>query len=309
MKRVTEKRRRDQGYPTCTATCAREYVIPLTTVDERKGGLILLDDTFTPSGKRVVGIASKTTLHALNQPHCYLFLDGTFKVTPKYFHQVWIVHGSILDSAEVAPLVYFLLEDQTKSSYVTVINMLKQQPRISVETAVVDLEQTEHQAIREGFQGCLFHWKQCLVRHFDKIPTYMNDVSVRENLHSIFGLAFIPEDDVVASWAELKPLLSVNPSLLPVLDYVESTWIFNDIIIYPIHMFNVYRAVINSELRTNNFAERYNHAFQLAAGCSHPEIELLIEILTLYNTDAELDIQQALSGTVLVPRRKKICRT
>ena len=35
-----------------------------------------------------------------------------------------------------------------------------------------------------------------------------------------------------------------------------------------------------------------NHALQLAVGCSHPGIELLIEILTLYNTDAELDIQQ-----------------
>ena len=152
---------------------------------------------FTPSGKRVVGIASKTTLHSLNQPHRYLFLDGTFKVTPKYFRQVWIVHGFILDSAEVAPLAYFLLEDQTKSSYFTVINV--------------------------RIQGCLFHWKQCLLRHFDKIPTYSKDVNVRENLHSIFGLAFIPEDDVVASWAELKPLLSMNPSLLPVLDYVVQT--------------------------------------------------------------------------------------
>ena len=240
LKRVTEKRRRGRGYPTCTATCAREYVIPLPTVDESKRGLILLDDTFTPSGKRVVSIASKIILHALNQPHRYLFLDGTFKVAPKYFCQVWIVHGFILDSAEVAPLAYFLLEDQTKISYLTVINMLKQHcPHISLEAAVVNFEQAEHQAIRDGFpnariQGCLFHCKQCLLRHFDKIPTYRNDVSVRENLHSIFALAFIPEDDVVASWVELKPLLSVNPSLLPILDYVESTWIFNNI--YPIHM-------------------------------------------------------------------------
>ena len=45
------------GYPTCAATCAREYVIPLPTVDERKRRLILLDGTFTSSGKRVVGIA------------------------------------------------------------------------------------------------------------------------------------------------------------------------------------------------------------------------------------------------------------
>ena len=33
LKRVTEKRRRDRGHPTCTATCAREYVILLPTVD------------------------------------------------------------------------------------------------------------------------------------------------------------------------------------------------------------------------------------------------------------------------------------
>ena len=57
--------------------------------------------------------------------------------------------------------------------------------------------------------------------------------------------------------------------------------------------------------RTKNFAEGHNHTLQLATGCFHPGIELLIEILTLYITDAELDIQQTLSGTVLVPRRKK----
>ena len=99
----------------CTAPCAREYVIPPPTVDERKRGLIRLDGTFMPNGKRVVGIKSKTTLHAINQPHHYLFLDGT----------------------------------------------------------------------------------------------YLKDVSVRENLHSIFCLAFIPEDAIVPCCAELKPILSI----------------------------------------------------------------------------------------------------
>ena len=59
-------------------------------------------------------------------------------------------------------------------------------------------------------------------------------------------------------------------------------------------MWNVYRAVINSGPSTYNFAEGHNRALQLVAGCSHPGIELLIEILTLHNTDAE----QTLSGTV-----------
>ena len=52
-------------------------------------------------------------------------------------------------------------------------------------------------------------------------------------------------------------------------------------------MWNVYRAVINGGPSTNNFAEGHNRALQLVAGCSHPGIELLREILTLYNTDAD----------------------
>ena len=131
------------------------------------------------------------------------------------------------------------------------------------------------------------------------------DVSVRENLHSIFCLAFIPEDGVVPCWAELKPILSLNPSLLPVLDYVKSMWVFNNI--YPIHMWNVYRAVIDGGLRTNKFSEGHNHAVQLTTGCSHPGIELLVEIPILYNTDVELNIKQTLSGMVVVPNRKEKC--
>ena len=58
-------------------------------------------------------------------------------------------------------------------------------------------------------------------------------------------------------------------------------------------------------LRSNKFPEGHNHALQLTAGCSHPGIKLLVEIPTLYNTDADLDIQQTLSGTVLVPPSKE----
>ena len=48
--------------------------------------------------------------------------------------------------------------------------------------------------------------------------------------------------------------------------------------------------MVDSGPRTNKFAEGYNHALQLAGRCSHPGIELLVEIPTLDNTDAELDI-------------------
>ena len=39
-----------------------------------------------------------------------------------------------------------------------------------------------------------------------------------------------------------------------------------------------YKAVIYGRLRTNKFPEGHSHALQLTAGCSHPGIELLVEI-------------------------------
>ena len=63
--------------------------------------------------------------------------------------------------------------------------------------------------------------------------------------------------------------------------------------------------MIDGGLRTNKFPEGHNHAVHLTAGLSHAGIELVVEIPTLYNTDAELNIQQTLSGTVLVPIERK----
>ena len=115
----------------------------------------------------------------------------------------------------------------------------------------------------------------------------MKNVSVRKNLHSIFCLSFIPEDGVVPT-----PMLGLTEA-----NTISESFLAACLglcgVIYQIHMWNVYnyKAVIDGGLRTNKFPEEHNHALQLTAGCSHPGIELVVEIPTLYNTGAEFNIQ------------------
>ena len=248
----------------------------------------------------------------LNQHQTYLYMDGTFKISPKYFRQLWIICGHVLDSPDVIPLAYFLLEDQHTSSYTKALQILVQHcPRVTVATVLCDFEQAEHNAMQEVFpdtaiQGCLFHWKQALRRQFVKISEFHQDNTVKEDLQSIYGLAFIPEDAVLNTWEALKTQLYANPALLnhSILEYVENTWIKSAV--YPVKMWNVHQAVLTGGPRTNNYSEGNNNALSRAVGCSNPSGGLLAETLKRFNAEAELNIQQSITGlTVATKKRKK----
>ena len=310
-RRITNRRRRERGFPLSEATCATEFSLPLPSITETRRGVCILADTTTARNKRLIAIASEATLGILNQHQTYLYMDGTFKISPKYFRQLWIICGHVLDSPDVTPLAYFLLEDQHTSSYTKALQILVQHcPRLTVATVLCDFEQAEHNAMQEVFpdtaiQGCLFHWKQAL-RQFVKISEFHQDNTVKEDLQSIYGLAFIPEDAVLNTWEALKTQLYANPALLnhSILEYVENTWIKSAV--YPVKMWNVHQAVLTGGPRTNNYSEGNNNALSRAVGCSNPSGGLLAETLKRFNAEAELNIQQSITGlTVATKKRKK----
>ena len=121
-RKVTYRRRQERGYPLIQATCATEFSLPLPTSGS---GFHIFSDTTTSLNRRVIAMASTNTLEVLNQHHTTIYLDGTFKIAPKHFRQLWIVCGHVCGSPQATPLAYFLLEDQTTSSYSTCLEILK----------------------------------------------------------------------------------------------------------------------------------------------------------------------------------------
>ena len=116
MKRqINLYRKKARGHPASSATCAQDVQIPLSGPDHSDGGLYVLDDVTTSRGKRVVAFTSPACKAALNQPHKVVYIDGTFKTSPKHFKQIWIIRGYVGNT--VVPLMYFLIEDKSGVSY------------------------------------------------------------------------------------------------------------------------------------------------------------------------------------------------
>ena len=120
MKNVkkSSRRRRDLG-PSCAAN------IPVPSRESWTGGLFTLTDEVTSTGKRIVALSSESNLAVLNQLHQTIFVDGTFKICPRFFRQVWILRGYIMSTSKVIPLAYFLLEDKSLVSYSAALEILK----------------------------------------------------------------------------------------------------------------------------------------------------------------------------------------
>ena len=57
-------------------------------------------------------------------PINYAFLDGTFKIKPKYMNQVWILRAFIGDSTIALTYAYFLLESKLAESYTLALSII-----------------------------------------------------------------------------------------------------------------------------------------------------------------------------------------
>ena len=183
-------------------------------------------------------------------------------------------------------------------------------PRLKVDTVLCDFEKAEHEAIQQHFpeadiRGCLFHWKQAVRRRLMKLPDYPSDPVLKEELETLFGLAFVPVGDVVDSWEYLKTNLSPSTvaAAATFLQYFESTWIRSAV--YPVKMWNMHQTVIDDGPRTNNHSEGNNNALSRFIGCSNPSGGLLADALSKFNEQAELHIEHCLTGSVSGAKKRK----
>lgn len=109
--------------------------------------------------------------------------DGTFKVTPRMFGQMYTMHGEV--GGHVFPLVYSLTVRRTQESYERIFTHLRQHAiqlgkELKPERFVVDFELAAINSVKSIFpqtaiQGCLFHlteniWKRAVLHGLKVIP-------------------------------------------------------------------------------------------------------------------------------------------
>ena len=117
---------------------------------------------------RVLIFASEEGLHALGRGSIWL-MDGTFNVAPCLFYQLYTI-CVVQEDNRCFPCVYCLLKSKGSSTYVEVLNVVKNRlPVMRVELVVIDYEQAVLKALTKVFpgvqiRGCRFHFCQAIWR-------------------------------------------------------------------------------------------------------------------------------------------------
>lgn len=227
-----------------------------------------------PVGKNLFICYSSKFQQSLIQKSSFIFIDGTFDVTPDGFEQVLVLLGRT-EHMNI-PLAHFLLPNKEKKTYelafLMFINSIKKGFQNGA-TFITDFELGESNAVKKIlmnethiFQYCYFHFSQIMRRYFDKYQKF----EFLDKLKNIsYLLPFISERllntviKVLSQW-EITDQFSLY------FEYnFKNKYRFND--------WNVYNK-INKDIITNNVAESHNAKLKDRIG-HHPTLANFEEII------------------------------
>ncbi|CAF3794187.1 unnamed protein product [Rotaria magnacalcarata] len=242
-----------------------------------------------PGDHRLIIFSSPEQLKILEETE-EILIDGTFKVTPVIFTQLYTIHGVYRNC--VFPLVFALLSDKQQQTYQRLINELRRLcPSWNPKSVMVDFEKGAINAFQGTFttlsiSGCFFHLQKSIQRKLQDLglkTNYENDSKFAYDVNKIAALAFLLPSDVNQGFDDLYGSL---PSILePVLDYFEDTYIGRRrpngraTPRYPVNLWNMHQRTINNSMRTNNQAEAWHRRLNSVIQCEHPSLWIFIQSL------------------------------
>lgn len=219
------------------------------------------------------------------------FADGTFKVVPELFYQLYSIHCDVRGS--VLPAAYILMTSKSASTYERALTALKNVCEITdgPSTIVVDFEQAAVSAFQCVFpnasiKGCFFHLSQCVYRKLQQSglqERYKDDAGINIHARMIPALALVPERDVVSAFEELSTV--VPDDLHSVLDYFEDNFVGRLTAHgrrsprFLLTLWNHYDTVLDLQPKTTNSVEAWHRGFQAHVQCSHPTLWKFLEVL------------------------------
>lgn len=199
--------------------------------------------------------------------------NGTFRVVPKLFNQLYTIHG--YKNKTTFPLVYILMANRTAKPYNEMLQVLKNKnPNFNTHYIIIDFEKASVTAFYSEFpqtkiRVCFFHFRQC-TRIWRKIQEnnlqtlYSENVEFSLQVRYLTALAFVPTNKVINYFEKLVDsayFVEHKNNLSTLIDYFEDIWIGRStrnrrrLPTFEISMWNCYETVLKKKSRTNNLVE------------------------------------------------------
>lgn len=203
-----------------------------------------------------------------------LYIDGTFKTSPRPYAQLVTIHG--LYMGYVIPLAFCLSTGKTVGQYRQMFAHLKAQcrnltgHRLRPRKFVLDFEISLKIALETEFphsrlSGCYFHLTQSIWRRCQELGL---TVAYRDNRHckkivqKLMAIGFLPLAVIRNNFLllrrsrEVRRLMANEPAMVDLFSYFEASYIGVNVhvpIQFPPMFWNVHDRCVNT--RTNNHLE------------------------------------------------------
>lgn len=262
--------------------------IPEILQFDSKGNKFLIHDSGMNDKNRIV-IFSSSFKRKFIEKSCTFIIDGTFKVTPKDYYQLFIIHIYIFGKS--FPGFYILMKNKTEVSYNYVFTYLKNEFSLEPKNFLIDFEKAVFNSLRYNFFSgniffCYFHYSQSIWRKISELGfrrIYFSNISFKKIIKMILVLPFFPENKIELAYKFILNQCALelkNLNLQSFLKYFENTFFGNlserKESIFSKSNWNVFERVIMSLPRTTNNAEAFHRAFAQKCVVSHPNISVVI---------------------------------
>ncbi|XP_068235764.1 uncharacterized protein [Palaemon carinicauda] len=164
IRRAIRRYKQAAGAPHPIPSNLADMVIPSEYKKTSSGEDFLLYDSGLIE-QRILLFSTPTNISLLEKSDNW-FGNGTFKIVPELFYQLYTIH--CLTSERVIPCVYALLPNKRQAAYEDILqNLLTINPRLNPKTFLINYEQAARSAIEEIFpnvtvNGCFYHLSQSI---------------------------------------------------------------------------------------------------------------------------------------------------
>ena len=268
-----------------------------------------------PDDNRIFIFATEAALQLLVSSD-HWFMDGTFKIVPQLFFQLYTVH--VLHNGGTVPCVYALLPRKEEATYEHLFREIKSlAPQAAPSSILLDFEKAAINAAGRIFTGaeikcCFFHLSQNIFRQVQENGLqnrYRDDAEFALGVRMVAATAFVPVDQIVDAYEQLQQHL--DDEYDDILDYFEDNYIGRQRRVnrraprFLHQMWNMHSRADEELPKTNNHVEGWHRRMQSAVSACHPSIWKLIDVLRRDHALCAVSIAQAVGGHTPEPRRKK----
>jgi hypothetical protein len=290
--------------------------IPILSIENQQtsnGERFLIFDSGVDDLERIFIFGTVQALQLLANSEDW-FGDGTFKVCPEVFFQLYTIHAKV--GERVLPCIYALLPNKQEVTY----NRLFSEILSAVEplgngpsTMMFDFERAAINAAKNIFLNvevscCFFHLSSNLWKHIQAHglqARYMDDAEFALHMRMIAALAFVPQPHVIESFDLLCDQIRAiyGDEAERIMDYFEDNYIGRfrrngprRMPTFAIELWNMFHRTHQEMARTNNHIEGWHRRFESNLTNAHPSFWKFLKALRKEENLSRVDLLQVYGG-------------